>query len=132
MTRFFQPHSFQRVRTQFPATISGPGGTYEARVVDLSPRGVQLDVTNVEPKSGEAKAVTAAVLFEGAMTSIEFDLPADMGTIQAFARVRWRSGEPCVFRAEFIEPNKETRAKIADYIAYHGRTISTLNILGVE
>ena len=131
-SRFFDRRSFERVLIDISATISGPAGGFRARVIDLSLGGLQLDATHIESTSNEYKSFRAAVLFEGAMTSVEFELPQRMGTVQAFARVRWRSGNPHIFGVEFHDPGADAREKIAGYIDYHVRTMSTLDNPTVE
>lgn len=132
MSRFFERRSFQRILTDFPATISGPSGSFEANVIDLSLGGLQLDATRIEPSTPEDASFQAAVLFEGAMTSVEFELPSQTGVARAFARVRWRSGDPRVFGVEFVDPDAETRTRIEDFITHHVNTISTLDNPVVE
>lgn len=132
MSRFFERRSFQRVPIEINATISGPAGAFRARVLDLSLGGLQLDATHIEPTSAEYESYRAAVLFEGAMTSVEFELPQDIGAVQVFARVRQRSNDPLVFGVEFNDPSPEAREKISEYIDYHFSVMSTLDNPVVE
>ena len=132
MSRFFERRSFQRVPTDFSATISGPGGSFEARVIDLSLGGIELDATHIEPKSAADESFRAAVLFDGAMTSVEFELPDNMGHVHAFAHVRWRSDDPRMFGAEFVDPEPDARRLLNDYVEQRVHTMSTLDNPTVE
>ncbi|MFT6400682.1 MAG: hypothetical protein ACJAYU_005460 [Bradymonadia bacterium] len=131
-SRFFDRRSFERVAINIIATISGPGGGFRAKVIDLSLGGLQLDATQVEPTAEEYESSAAAVLFEGAMTSVEFELPEHMGAVQVFARVRWRSGNPQIFGVEFHDPPTAAREMISGYIDYHVHTTFTLDNPVVE
>ncbi len=131
-SRFFDRRSFERVPIEISTTISGPAGVFRANVIGLSRGGLQLDATHIEPTSAEYESFRAVVLFEGAMTSVEFELPRNLGAVQLFARVRWRSGDSRVFGVEFIDPCADACEKIQGYIDYYVSTITTLDSPLVE
>ena len=102
--------AFRRVPSDAVAEISGPGGTWRARVLDLSLGGLKLDAIGLAPATPQA---APRALYEGAMTSVSLFLDNGEPPVHAFAKVRWVAGASS-FGAQFLDLEPAARKAVAD------------------
>ncbi|MCB9508118.1 MAG: PilZ domain-containing protein [Myxococcales bacterium] len=104
--------AFRRVPSDAVAEISGPGGTWRARVLDLSLGGLKLDAIGLAPATPQA---APRALYEGAMTSVSLFLDNGEPPVHAFAKVRWVAGASS-FGAQFLDLEPAARKQLTTYI----------------
>lgn len=111
--RHRERRTFPRVPTSISATIAGPRGRFAVRVIDVSLGGMSLDARAIDPSASTLPGASAVVLFDGAMTSVEFE--TDTGArVHLFARVRWTADDRRSFGVQFLDvPARERDALIA-------------------
>lgn len=116
--------TFPRVRASIDATISGPSGRFDVRVVDISLGGMSVDSRGATLTEGSPPSAPGEVLFDGAMTSVEFETHASY-SIRLFARVRWTSDGSRVFGVQFLDMGAPERDALIAFIDHLVRSNDT-------